>query len=441
MGINRNEELYMKISILTGLTLCLLLASSAAASDFTLGVFGNANEDDTINMQDVTYTELIILEYRDRTELADGKYDGKINMQDVTQIELVILGKEKEMTFLDILGEAETVNKPIERLANLGNRGIVVTRSLNAMDILLPVGPGMARGCEKFFPVISTWQIAGSDPADCDFEYVLSLNPDAVQTNIEGLQFLVGGKGERQKRMFEEKLPGIPLICLNMREQDTIPQSVLTYGYIIDRRDEACEFVDWFEGSLNLFKSRTEGLTDDEKPRFLMSYQGAEPYKIYCSGSRYAKVLNIAGGKNIADGICGTGDPNYGHIIDVDPEWVIEQNPDYIIFGARPENVGYETDDPSNAEAYLQEFLAKYPELARVNAVEDGHVYMLPYFLLGGAGNTIVGSAYAAKLFHPDLFEDFDPQALHQDYVDRFCYIDFDVREHGIFVYPQPEES
>ena len=47
----------------------LLLASSAAASDFTLGVFGNANEDDVINIQDVTYTELIILEYRDKTEL------------------------------------------------------------------------------------------------------------------------------------------------------------------------------------------------------------------------------------------------------------------------------------------------------------------------------------------------------------------------------------
>ncbi|MEA1866120.1 MAG: ABC transporter substrate-binding protein [Euryarchaeota archaeon] len=428
-------------TLLLGIAISLLLALPAAASDYTLDIFGNANEDDTINMQDVTYTELIILEYRDKTELADAKYDGKINMQDVTQIELTILGKEKEMTFRDILGEAETVNKPIERLANLGNRGIVVTRSLNAMDILLPIGPGMAIGCEKFFPVISTWQIAGSDPADCDFEYVLSLNPDAVQTNIEGLQFLVGGKGERQKRMFEEKLPGIPLISLNMREQDAIPQSVKTYGYIIDRRDEACEFVDWFEGSLNLFKSQTEGLTDYEKPRFLMSCQGAEPYKIYCSGSRYAKVLNIAGGRNIADEICETGDPNYGHTIDVDPEWMIEKNPDYIIFGARPDYIGYETDDPSNAEAYLQEFLAKHPELARVNAVEDGHVYMLPYFLLGGAGNTVVGSAYAAKLFHPDLFEDFDPQALHQDYVDRFCHIDFDVREHGIFVYPPLEES
>ncbi|MEA1864886.1 MAG: hypothetical protein U9N46_06775 [Euryarchaeota archaeon] len=43
----------MKINtILAGIAMTLLLlALPAAASDYTLGVFGNANEDDTINMQ------------------------------------------------------------------------------------------------------------------------------------------------------------------------------------------------------------------------------------------------------------------------------------------------------------------------------------------------------------------------------------------------------
>ncbi|MEA1866382.1 MAG: ABC transporter substrate-binding protein, partial [Euryarchaeota archaeon] len=107
----------MKTSVLAGIAMTmLLLVLPAAASDYTLGVFGNANEDDTINMQDVTYTELIILEYRDKTELSDAKYDGKINMQDVTQIELVILGKEKELTVLDSIENTVTVKKPVERI-------------------------------------------------------------------------------------------------------------------------------------------------------------------------------------------------------------------------------------------------------------------------------------------------------------------------------------
>jgi len=60
----------MKTStILLGMAMILFCCTlPAAASDYTLGIFGNANEDDTINMQDVTYTELIILEHRDRTD-------------------------------------------------------------------------------------------------------------------------------------------------------------------------------------------------------------------------------------------------------------------------------------------------------------------------------------------------------------------------------------
>ena len=62
--MNKNEMIYIKTSTLVGITMSLLLLTlPAAASDYTLGIFGNANEDDTINMQDVTYTELIILEY------------------------------------------------------------------------------------------------------------------------------------------------------------------------------------------------------------------------------------------------------------------------------------------------------------------------------------------------------------------------------------------
>ncbi|MGB4086157.1 MAG: hypothetical protein WBK06_01140, partial [Methanothrix sp.] len=60
----------------------------------------------------------------------------------------------------------------------------------------------------------------------------------------------------------------------------------------------------------------------------------------------------------------------------------------------------------------------------------------LDYFLLIGAGNNIIGTAYLAKLFYPDLFQDIDPSAIHQEYVDRFCRIDFDVKEQGAFLYP-----
>ena len=428
--------------ILVGTTvIMLLLALPAAASDYTLGVFGNANEDDTINMQDVTYTELIILEYRDNTDLADAKYDDKINMQDVTQIELVILGKEKELTYIDIFGEAETVNKPIERLANLGWNGIDVTRSLGARDTLVCVGSDYRSQLPISYPVIGELPAVGYKPDGCDLEMILRLKPDAVQTNLEA-RWASGEAGREDKRLFNKKLPGMPLISLNMREPETLPENIRAYGYVIDREDEACEFVDWFEGYFDLIKSRTEELSEEDLPRVYFEYR---PYKTKGSGDRYSHWYMAAGGRNIADDIVGPDSPLYTRVFDVDPEWVILQNPDFIFMHASTQlpatEHGYETDDPATLRV-LREELMNRPELANVNAVKNGHVYVVDEALLGVAG-TLMGAAYALQVMHPDLATDIDSTAIHQEYVDRFSYIDFDVSDNGVFVYPplEVEES
>ena len=54
-------------------------------------LYGDANEDTRINMQDVTKVERMILELDPETESADANRDGEIDMRDVTYIELMIL--------------------------------------------------------------------------------------------------------------------------------------------------------------------------------------------------------------------------------------------------------------------------------------------------------------------------------------------------------------
>jgi hypothetical protein len=57
--------------------------TTASEDDYVLGVYGNANEDDTIDMGDVVYTKLAIFGKKPKTELCDAKYDGRINVLDV----------------------------------------------------------------------------------------------------------------------------------------------------------------------------------------------------------------------------------------------------------------------------------------------------------------------------------------------------------------------
>jgi hypothetical protein len=67
--------------VLCSLFLVALPATAIAAEqdDYVLSIYGNANEDDTIDMRDLTYVKLIFFGKKPETELADAKYDGKIN--------------------------------------------------------------------------------------------------------------------------------------------------------------------------------------------------------------------------------------------------------------------------------------------------------------------------------------------------------------------------
>ena len=411
-------------TILAGIAMgLLLLASPVAASDYTLGIFGNANEDDTINMQDVTYTELIILEYRDRTELSDAKYDDKINMQDVTQIELVILGKEKELTIVDHDGDAVTVNKPVKRVIPDHITSLVAMRVLDAEDMIVGIdtavkkwmGPNFLQDLAEL-PSIGKY----SNP---DYEAILNLNPEVYFS----YRAVYGPGG---KETLRKKLPGITVIETGYYipyNPENFTMDIRKLGYILDKRDRAEEYIDWYNDYMDMIKERTAGLSEDEKPRvyteFLQSY--------YSSGG--FEPSDLAGGINICAGMA----PGY---ITVDPEWVIEQNPDVILRKTFAKPSAYETDDPSGLIAEREEILNR-PELANVAAVKEGRVYLWHMYTCGLFPNEIIAIVYHAKWLHPGLFEDLDPQAVHQEYLDRFSPLDFNVKEHGVFVYPPPEES
>ena len=75
-------------------------------------------------------------------------------------------------------------------------------------------------------------------------------------------------------------------------------------------------------------------------------------------------------------------------------------------------------------------------------AVEDGKVYLYAHEMQN-TPRFVVGVAYLAKWFHPELFgDDFDPKEIHQQYLTDFMGVDYDLDEHGVCAYPEePVES
>lgn len=136
----------------------------------------------------------------------------------------------------------------------------------------------------------------------------------------------------------------------------------------------------------------------------------------------------MAGGINIA------GDLSGEHI-KVDPEWVLGQNTSLILWdGYDIIGCGYGVDDPSEVAAFRDDII-NHPIYKLTEAAQEGDVYVISGFVEMGCHPLVV--SYMAKLFYPDLFEDLDPQAIHQEFLTRFQGLDYDLDKHGVFVYPE----
>jgi iron complex transport system substrate-binding protein len=110
--------------------------ATASEDDYVLGIYGNANEDDTIDMRDLTYVKLIFFGKKPETELADAKYDGEINPLDFIQIKLIIVGKEKELTVVDDRGRIKVFKLPMKRIICIDDDEGEPIRVLGAEDLV-----------------------------------------------------------------------------------------------------------------------------------------------------------------------------------------------------------------------------------------------------------------------------------------------------------------
>jgi iron complex transport system substrate-binding protein len=255
-------------------------------------------------------------------------------------------------------------------------------------------------------------------------------NPEAI---FEYQPDLLLGATSWTKELYD-KLPGnTSVVGLDFTSKTpySFAEETTKLGYILNRRDEAEDYLDSFLYKyINAIKAKTEGLADSEKPNVYVESSFGN-YKAYGgNGSGAQTYIEMAGGVNIFQ-----DSPLY---FEADPEAVVTSNPDIIIKQLR-DDVGYPANDFSIMSKSRDEILNR-PELADVNAVKEGRVYIIDEGLSYGFSYPIA-VAYMAKWLHPELFEDLDPKAMHQEFIDKYCPgLSFNVYSNGTFAHPPLSE-
>jgi len=391
--------------------------TTASEDDYVLDIYGNANEDDTIDMRDLTYVKLIFFGKKPETELADAKYDGKINPLDFIQIKLIIVGKEKELTFVDGADRTVTVNKPINSVVCTFDQQIEALRVLKvSKDKIVGVPEGTSLDTD-FFPEFGDVRSIGTSWKP-DLEAIIVLNPDLVFLHTSSA--FGDTHGAAQKIL---EAAGITVVRFDFKEN--YPDAIEKLGYVFDKKGEAEEFLDWYANILNTVKDRTREIPDEDKPKVYA--EGSTKYKV---SDRDDWAIALSGGKDIFVGRNGA----------IDAEAVIDYDPDIIIKPTwKAGGYGLDAGDTAGLKAVRDEIMGR-SELQNVKAVKEGRVYVITTHLwtyMPKTGNRhFIGICYMAKWFHPELFKDLDSKVIHQEYLERFQGLDFDLDKKGVFVYP-----
>jgi len=416
--------------ILMAASSCALgaVSSDQKAEDFTLEIFGNANMDAYVNEMDVSYLQGIIDGKNEKTKLADANFDGKVDEKDVIMVEDIINAKEKELNIIDSANRTVTIRMPVSKIvvAYMGPHEPMIILAKNKIagwegGIPKYRGDIVEKAGLKDVPIVGE----GLDGSGLDYEKIIEINPDIIlATSVCA--------NEIADKINETGSQRIPVIALDFDEAGTqdMVQEFRKLGMIVGNEKKAEEVIDWLLKYDGIIENRTNSLPESEIPTYYLE-AWSKQYVTLGSNVYDGKALAGCGGRNVVDGsdfVAGS----YGQY-EVDPEWVLDQNPDFIFIWVKvssdPAGFSWTEDD---AKKELAEDIAR-PGWDKLDAVKNGRVYIY-HRTMAMSPRYIVARLYFAKWLHPELFRDIDPESIHKEYWRQFLDIDLT----GVWAYPAP---
>lgn len=403
---------WLKKAILLSIMLCIFSASAGAADDFI-----PTTQDEIHDYAGEILREEIIDYF-----LAEYMNENTDSMSKEELSDAVNYYPEYPRRICDTAGNVITIVRPLERIVAYNFHAM---GALDATDKVMGVANSALQDADVIPALSEKVNIGGGGPYEPDFEKILECSPDALLTYTEL------GPGSD---FFEDRMPdGVPVIRLDFIRPETLVPDMEKLGYLINCTDSSNTYREWYDYWMSEIDRRLALIPEDEKVNVFIdvwstsfternnerrTVSGATgDYGIYCTD---ANGLNVASGLTNPQGT-------------VDIEWLVQKDPD-VILGVVYSG-GYDSDNIDDIKVQHDELIL-HPALQEVPAIKNDRIYSLSYRHTNGLTYP-AARAQVAKWFYPEYFEDIDPSAIHQEYVTEFLGSSYNVKEHGVFTYPE----
>ena len=382
-----------------------------------LKVFGNADNNDYLNNDDVTYLEKIIAGDADPTRFADANQDGKIDEQDVTFVKNILNGTQNRVWVSQIYDKKEQIvdcKYPLEKVAVSGYETITVLKSIGAASKIVALSGASGDSFNKtFYSDVYDLPKCGPDIWKIDPELLSSYPCDAIVT-MDSKSYI------DNYEVFEKS--GIDVIRIEAANALTSLSGIVTIGFLMGQVDEANNLMEFFDGITNEITKKTSNV-DKKTGLFLtMRYYVEGP----SDKSEYTATMVIAGAKSIADMYPEQWGSSARLTFKLGDDWLLNSKfqADYICL-SNAFGLGKMSD---------AEIQAKWDDCSQFMNKMDA--YPNGYFILNSTLSPVLRIAFMASVMYPDAMgEDYAYKCV-QEYYDRFItnVKDFDAKNDATWV-------
>lgn len=341
------------------------------------------------------------------------------------------------LTFIDIAGREVTLSELPDKII-LGEgrmmyaiapliKGNPFEKIVGWNNNLIVYDPDGFRKFQGAFPEDTARLINFGNPYAGDFSIEAVLESEADLVLLES-----GSLFKAKETGLIEKLnaAGVEVAFIDFRRNATenVVPSLLTLGRILGEEKSASEFIDFYLAQMRRVTNIVDTIPAEDRPMVVV--ENAAGWQVdFCCWSfgpyNYGRFVELAGGTNYASTLANA------YSVTLNLEGVIEANPKHIVAtGAnwaesRPEVtsvlLGYDADDTANQQRI--DALAQRAGFADLEAVKSGNYHAI-FHQFYNSPYHFVAIQQLAKWFHPDAFEDLDPQATFDELHERFLPFD-----------------
>lgn len=332
----------------------------------------------------------------------------------------------------DAMGRDIVLDKPAERIAFSSYYLAEAIKIIGAWDKVVGrdgyiSDPNMYPNLDAI-PAISD----SNGGSQLDYEKILEIKPDVMIMPMRN-----GVSSLDAQDVINNLEPEIPVVFVDVTDPDTFNENLKNLGLITGNEEKTEKYLDFYNSVINGITEKTSQISEDEKPNIFIKAAGYTAEQFCTKGKGFDlwhKLCSIAGGNSISSDLDSP-------LVEVDPEWIIDQDVDVIVSECwdrlYPEAFGYYATDPNGKKNHAEKIIddiASIEVLSKSDAVKNNQIYLLHDPLMN-TPRFVIGAAYLAKWLHPELFQDLNPEEIHEKYLD-FLGADYDLDAVGYAGYP-----